>query len=414
MGGSDPGNSVETDGQQEGTTSIPEGTSLTPTPAPTAGDLPPVENAAQEADFEPAFVGQTRVNGTVTSTPLAVEIINDDLDSPWAVTPLPDGRLAVTEKGGTLRLVTANGDLSSKIEGFPQVDSRNQGGLLDVAPAPDFSDSRMLYFTLAERTGQGSLTAVGRGRLTEDESRIEDFEIVYRAGPYYDNSMHFGSRLLFDDGGNLFISTGERSDSRTRSRAQELDNGYGKIIHITPDGAPAPGAPFTDGVDADWTEIYSFGHRNVQGIDLHPETGELWVSEMGPRGGDELNLILPGKNYGWPEISYGIEYGGSSVGSGQAVLDGMEQPVYYWDPVIAPSGMTFYDSVEIPEWQNNLFIGGLRGSHIARLVIHENKVIAEERLLAAEGERFRDVTELDGILFAVTDSGLLYRIRKAN
>lgn len=405
------GKSTET-GRQG--TSAPGQDETEPAAAPTQADLPPVEDSSPEADFEPAFAGQTRVNGTATSTALTVEIINEDLDSPWAVTPLPDGRLAITEKGGTLRLATSDGEVSGKIEGFPLVDDRNQGGLLDVAPAPDFSDSRMLYFTLAERTGQGSLTAVGRGRLSDDESGIENFEIIYRAGPYYDNSMHFGSRLLFDADGNLFVSTGERSDSNTRTMAQKLDNGYGKIIHITPEGDPAPGAPFTDGADANWSEIYSYGHRNVQGMDLHPVTGDLWVSEMGPRGGDELNLILPGRNYGWPVISYGIEYGGGSVGSGQAVMDGMEQPVYYWDPVLAPSGMTFYDSDEIPEWQNNIFIGGLRGSHIARLVIYENRVIGEERLLASEGERFRDVAELGGALYSVTDSGLLYRISKSN
>ncbi len=323
---------------------------------------------------------------------------------------MPDGRLTITEKGGTLRIATTDGALSAKITGFPAVDDRSQGGLLDVEPAPDFTDSRMLYFTLAERTNQGSLTAVGRGRLSDDESQIENFEIVYRAEPYYNNSMHFGSRLLFDKDGNLFVSTGERSDARTRSLAQELDNGYGKIIHIIPDGQPAPGAPFVSGVPEQWREIYTYGHRNVQGMAFHPGTGDLWISEMGPRGGDELNLILPGGNYGWPLVSYGIEYSGAAIPGGATSREGVEEPVYYWDPVLAPSGMAFYDSNLIPEWQNNLFIAGLRGQHVARLLIVDQKVVGEERLLADQGQRFRDVEEMDGVLYIISDSNLLYRI----
>lgn len=374
-------------------------------------DLPPVEDLPPEADFEPAFAGQTRANGMATSTDLDIEIISDALSSPWAVKKLPDGRLAITEKRGTLRLATADGELSDPITGFPPVNDKGQGGLLDVEPAPDFESSRMLYFSLAEVYFSNSVTAVGRGRLADDESEIENFEIIYRAEPWLDNNLHYGSRVIFDEKSNLFISTGERSDSKVRHFAQDLSSGYGKIIHITPDGDPVPGSPFVEG--AHWPEVYSYGHRNVQGMDIHPVTGDLWISEMGPRGGDELNLILPGRNYGWPLVSYGIEYSGASVGSGEAHMAGMEEPVYYWDPVIAPSGMSFYDSDVIPEWQNNLFIGALRGQHIARLLIVDQRVVGEERLLADEGQRFRDVEEMDGALYAVTDSGWLYRIRKA-
>lgn len=378
--------------------------------APEEGALPPVETRDPNTNFEPAFEGQTRVAGVKTATPYAVIIIAEGLNSPWAVTSLPDGRLAITEKGGTLRIATTGGNVSSPITGFPEVDDRNQGGLLDVAPAPDFGSSRMLYFTLAERTSGGSLTAVGKGRLSDDETRIEDFRIIYRAIPYYNNSMHFGSRLLFDKKGHIFTTTGERSDLATRPNAQKLDTGHGKVVYITTEGEPVPGNPFI-GTEGALPEIYSYGHRNPQGLDIHPVTGELWLSEMGPRGGDEINLIQPGKNYGWPTITYGIEYNGNIIGDGITQMEGMEQPVYYWDPVLSPSGMAFYSSNAIPEWENNLFIGGLNSNHIARLVIKENKVVGEERLLAGEGQRFRDVADgNDGALYAVTDEGRLYRI----
>ncbi|SFK94191.1 Glucose/arabinose dehydrogenase, beta-propeller fold [Porphyromonadaceae bacterium KH3CP3RA] len=375
--------------------------------------LPPVETEKpNNPDFKPAFEGQTRVAGVKTTTPYEATVIADGLVKPWAVTPLPDGRLAITEKGGTMRIATTDGNVSTPITGFPEVDDRSQGGLLDVAPAPDFSSSRMLYFTFAERTAQGSLTAVGKGKLSDDETNIEDFRIIYRAIPYFDNSMHFGSRLLFDKNGHIFATTGERSDLATRPNAQKLNTGHGKVIYITTEGEPVPGNPFI-GTEGALPEIYSYGHRNPQGLDIHPVTGELWLSEMGPRGGDEVNLIKPGKNYGWPTITYGIEYSGNIIGEGITQKEGMEQPVYYWDPVFSPSGMAFYSSNAIPEWENNLFIGGLNTKHIVRLVIKDNKVTGEERLLANEGQRFRDVADgNDGALYAVTDEGRLYKISK--
>ena len=373
--------------------------------------LPPVETERPNSpDFKPAFEGQTRVAGVKTTTPYEAIVIADGLVKPWAVTTLPDGRLAITEKRGAMRIATTTGNVSSPITGFPEVDDRNQGGLLDVAPAPDFDNSRMLYFSFAERTPQGSLTAVGKGRLSDDETKIEDFRIIYRAIPYFDNSMHFGSRLLFDKNGHIFVTTGERSDLATRPNAQKLDTAHGKVIHITTEGEPVPGNPFI-GTEGALPEIYSYGHRNPQGLDIHPVTGELWLSEMGPRGGDEVNLIKPGKNYGWPTITYGIEYSGKIIGEGITQKEGMEQPVYYWDPVFSPSGMAFYSSNAVPEWENNLFIGGLSSKHIVRLVIKENKVTGEERLLANEGQRFRDVADgKEGALYAVTDEGRLYRI----
>lgn len=374
--------------------------------------LPPVETQDPNTSYKPAFDGQTRIAGVKTETPYSVTTLTSELESPWAVVELPDGRLAITEKGGTMRIVTKEGAVSEAITGFPEVDHRNQGGLLDVAPAPDFETSRLLYFSLAERTSEGSLTAVGKGRLSDDELVIENFTIIYRAIPYFDNSMHFGSRLTFDNAGNIFVTTGERSSLETRYNAQKLETAHGKVLHITPEGQPVDGNPFlnTPGV---LPEIYSYGHRNPQGLDIHPTTGEIWISEMGPRGGDEINLIKPGKDYGWPTITYGIEYNGNTIGDGITQHEGMEQPVYYWDPVLSPSGMTFYSSNAIPEWENNLFIGGLSSKHIARLVIRDNKVVGEERLLEDQNERIRDVEEgSDGALYAVTDSGKLFRIAK--
>ena len=382
------------------------------TPSGSDSIYSPVETQAPNADYKPAFEGQTRINGVKTSTPYEVKVIAVGFSNPWSVASLPDGRLAITEKAGKLKIVTKEGVVSDAITGFPEVDNRSQGGLLDVAPAPDFNTSRMLYFTFAERKPEGSLTAVGKGKLSADESKIENFEVIFRAIPYFDNSMHFGSRIVFDKKGNIFVSTGERSDLKTRPNAQLLDNGYGKVVYITTEGKPVESNPFINTSNA-LPEIFSYGHRNPQGLDIHPETGELWLSEMGPRGGDEINLIKPGKNYGWATIGYGIEYNGRKVGDGITQKEGMEQPVYYWDPVLSPSGMTFYSSDEIPEWNNNLFIGGLSSKHIARIVIEDNKVVGEERLLEKENQRFRDV-EMgnDGALYAVTDEGRLYRIAK--
>ena len=390
-------------------------TPVTENPTDSTSVLPPVETEAPNVDYKPAFEGQTRINGVKTKTPYEVQIIAQGLSNPWAVASLPDGRLIITEKKGNLRIVSTTGVVGDAITGLPDVDSRGQGGLLDVVTAPDFNTNRMLYFTLAEfakNKKDGSVTAVGKGKLSADEKRIENFEIIFRAIPYFDNSMHFGSRIVFDKKGNIFVSTGERSDMKTRPAAQLLDNGYGKIVYITTDGKPVKGNPFISNSNA-LPEIYSYGHRNVQGLDIHPTTGDLWASEMGPKGGDEINLIKPGKNYGWPTIGYGIEYNGKKVGSGITQKDGMEQPVYYWNPVLSPSGMTFYSSDIIAEWKDNLFIGGLSSKHIARIVLENNKVVGEERLLENENQRFRDVeTGKDGALYAVTDEGRLYRISK--
>jgi glucose/arabinose dehydrogenase len=372
----------------------------------------PVETLAPNADYKSAFVGQTRIKGVKTKTSFESKILTKSLKKPWGIALLSDGRLLITQKSGTLIIADPSGTLSEEIIGIPAVNDSGQGGLLDITIDPDFASNRMVYWTFSEKTKEGNLTAVAKGRLANDERSIENAAVIYRATPAYDGNLHYGSRILFDKTGNLIFSTGERSDIQTRPQAQYLNSALGKIIRITVDGTPAPGNPFAGNPKAR-PELYSYGHRNVQGLALHPQTGELWENEFGPRGGDEVNRIVAGKNYGWPIITYGIEYTGETIGGSKTQMEGMEQPVYYWDPVVSPSGMTFYSGGAIPEWENNLFIGGLSSQHIIRLVIQDNKVTGEERLLAKEGQRFRDIAQgKDGALYAITDSGRLYRISK--
>jgi glucose/arabinose dehydrogenase len=298
------------------------------------------------------------------------------------------------------------------ITGLPAVNASGQGGLLGVTTDPQFSSNRMVYWAFSENMSGGNLTALAKGTLSADEKRIENVSVIYRATPAYHGTLHYGGRVIFDRSGNLYLSTGERSDMVTRPQAQDLNSALGKIIRITKDGQPAPGNPFIGRAGAR-PELYSYGHRNVQGLALHPQTGDLWETEMGPRGGDELNLVQAGKNYGWHIITYGIEYSGQKVGAGITQQEGMEQPVYYWDPVLSPSGMTFYSADQVPEWKDNVFICGLNSNHIARLSLRNNKVVGEERLLSSEGQRFRDVAQgKDGALYAVTDEGRLYRLGK--
>ncbi|WP_239023048.1 PQQ-dependent sugar dehydrogenase [Pontibacter mangrovi] len=372
----------------------------------------PVESKAPNTAYRPAFPGQTRVAGVKSSTVYEGKVLTDGLESPWGLTSMPDGRLLITEKAGTMRIASLAGELSAPITGIPSVSADGQGGLLGVRLDPDFEQNRMVYWVFSEPLPEGTLTAVAKGRLSADETKIEGARVIYRATPAYEGTLHYGGRILFDEGGNLLVSTGERSDTLTRPQAQQLSSGLGKIVRITKEGEPARGNPF-EGQEGARPEIYSYGHRNVQGLAFHPETGDLWENEFGPRGGDELNRIEAGKNYGWPTITYGLEYSGEKVGEGIQQQEGLEQPVYYWDPSVSPSGMTFYSSDSIPEWKNNLFIGGLSGMHLVRLVLEESKVVGEERLLAGEKQRFRDITQgQDGALYAITDQGRLYRVYK--
>ena len=369
--------------------------------------LQPVETNAANTKYVPAFEGQTRVGGVKTRTEITSKVLSTGLNKPWGITPLPDGRLLITQKEGTMRINTTAGTLSEPITGIPAVNAAGQGGLLGLVVDPSFQDNRMIYWTFSENGSEGNVTAVAKGRLAADERTIENAIVIYRATPGYQGTLHYGSRILFDKTGNLIFSTGERSDLVTRPQAQQLNSSLGKVIRITTSGAAASGNPSFGGNGAK-PELYSYGHRNVQGLAIHPTTGDIWENEHGPRGGDELNVLTPGKNYGWPVISYGIEYSGEKIGQGITQKEDMEQPVYYWDPVIASCGMTFYNSDVISEWKNNLFIALLSGQHIARLIIKDKKVVGEERLLESEGQRFRDITQgKDGALYAITDSGRL-------
>ena len=373
------------------------------------GILPNPETSDKNSpEYQPAFAGQTRVAGVKTTTPYQVEVINSDLQKPWGIINLPDGRFLITSKTGYLNIVSSDGKATSKVEGLPKVDDKGQGGLLDVALDPDFATNRMIFWTFSEPVSGGNHTAVAKGKLSADEKTIENPTVIFRATPTYDGDKHYGSRLAFDQEGYLFVSTGERSDRETRPYAQKQDSYLGKILKITKDGKPAPGNPNIAG----WKpEIYSTGHRNPQGMAIDHK-GQVWDAEMGPRGGDEINLIQPGKNYGWGDVTYGIEYSGKKINNGTTKKEGTEQPVYYWDPSISMSGITFYTG-NIEEWKNNMMIGCLSGQKIIRLVIENNKVVGEEWLLTDKNDRIRDVLNgQDGNLYAVSDSGKLYKISK--
>jgi len=373
--------------------------------------LPPVETKEPNSKYKPAFAGQTRIGAVKTTTAYNVAKIAQDIKSPFAVVPMPDGRLFVTSKSGYAEIHDTSGALVKKITGFPEVVFAGQGGLLDVAFDPDYTNNKTIYWSFSEKYEPGNLMAVAKGQLNEAAGKVENPVVIFQATPALNSNNHFGSRLVFDKDGNLFASTGERSILEGRAQAQKLESHLGKVFKITKDGKPAPGNPFINTAGAA-QEVYSYGNRNVQGLDINPETCELWEFEFGPRGGDEVNIIRAGKNYGWPTITYGIEYSGEKIGDAIQQKEGMEQPVYYWDPVVSPSGISFYKGNAIPEWKNNLFISCLSGQHIARLVIKDNKVVGEERLLEDQKERFRDVAYLNDELYAVTDDGDLYKISK--
>jgi aldose sugar dehydrogenase len=366
----------------------------------------PVEIREQDAGFEPAFQGQTRAPGVRTTTPYDVRKVTDQLKKPWGIATLPDGRFLVTEKEGSMRIVSTNGQVSEKIAGIPEVVTGGQGGLLGLTLDPDFATNRTVYWVFTEKQNNGNLAAVAKGALSADGSRMENVRVIYRVTPAFSGDKHYGGRLAFDGSGNLFVTTGDRFDEERRVHSQDPSTGVGTLLRITKEGQPAPGNPFEAN-----PAVYSIGHRNAQGISFHPQTGELWLSEMGPKGGDELNRIEAGKNYGWPVIGYGVEYSGDKVRDGRTQQEGMEQPVYFWDPVLSPSGMTFYRGNAIPEWQNNLFICGLNSHHISRIVLESNRVVGEERLISDQQQRFRAITEgTDGALYAITDEGRLYRV----
>jgi aldose sugar dehydrogenase len=342
---------------------------------------------------------------------LRVETVARGLEHPWGLVFLPDGRLLVTERPGRLRSVDQDGRLSEPFADVPPVQARGQGGLLDVALDPRFAENRLVYLAYAEPgEGRTAGTAVARGRL--GEGRLEDVRVIYQQQPKVEGANHFGSRLIFARDGTLFVTQGERFDYR--DQAQDLSSGLGKLVRINPDGSVPRDNPFVGRAGAR-PEIWSYGHRNIQSAGLHPHTGQLWTVEHGARGGDELNRPEAGKNYGWPVISYGVHYSGAKIGEGPA-KPGMEQPVYYWDPVIAPSGMTFYTGEAFPGWQGSLLIGSLRPGLLVRLTLADGRVTGEERYLGDLGERIRDVRQgPDGRLYLLTDSrdGRILRVLPA-
>jgi glucose/arabinose dehydrogenase len=358
---------------------------------------------ANAPDQKPAFAGQTRAPYQTANVAFDVRAVAKDLEHPWAVAFLPDKRMLVTERPGRLRLIATDGTKSEPLAGLPKVAAEDQGGLLDVAVSPAFADDSFVYFTFSEPREGGNGTALARGKLVlEGTPRLDDVKVLWHQTPTLESSKHFGSRIVFAPDGNLFVTLGERSIIEGRRQAQRLDSAFGKIVRLRPDGTPVPDNPFI-GKEGALPEIWSFGHRNIQSAALHPQTKELWVVDHGARGGDEVNIARKGKDYGWPTITYGIEYSGGKIGDGLTQKEGMEQPLYYWDPVIAPSGATFYDGEAFPAWKGSLFVGALAGKHLARLTIDGERVVGEERLLVNRA-RIRDVrVGPAGTLFVVTD-----------
>ncbi|MGQ0572233.1 MAG: PQQ-dependent sugar dehydrogenase [Armatimonadota bacterium] len=333
------------------------------------------------------------------SAAVQVQTVARGLEHPWGLALLPGGRMLVTERPGRLRIAERDGRLSEPLAGVPQVFAQGQGGLLGVALSPSFAQDRFVYVSFAEPGEGGAGTAVARGRL--GERGLEGTEVVWRQIPKVSGPNHWGSRLVFRADGTLFVTLGDRFAHR--DRAQDLSVTLGKIVRINPDGSVPRDNPFV-GRPGARPEIWSYGHRNVQAAALHPQSGQLWTVEHGARGGDELNRPEGGKNYGWPVISYGVDYSGAKIGEGTA-KPGMEQPVYYWDPVIAPSGMAFYTGDALPQWKGSVFIGSLTPGLLVRLTLEEGRVAREERYLADLRERIRDVRQgPDGLLYLLTDS----------
>ena len=362
------------------------------------------------ATQKPAVAGQTDAPERKSNVAFDVVTVVEGLQNPWSVAFLPGGTMLITERPGRLRVLSADGKLSEPVAGLPAVDARSQGGLLDVALDPQFATNKLIYWSYAEpREGGVNNTAVARGVFVDDPAtpRVEKVEVIYHQTPSMNSPLHFGSRLVFGRDGTLFITQGDRSITEGRMQSQRMDGLLGKIARINPDGSIPKDNPFV-GKEGVRPEIWSIGHRNIQSATLHPTTGELWEVEHGTRGGDEINIARKGKDYGWPTIAYGIEYRGGQITGGITAQDGMEQPLYYWDPVIAPSGMVFYTGTLFPAWKGSLFVGGHQTNDLVRLTVEGDKVVGEERLLKdlqPKPERVRDVRQgPDGAIYVLTDS----------
>ncbi|RUT30332.1 PQQ-dependent sugar dehydrogenase [Arsenicitalea aurantiaca] len=369
-----------------------------------AGGAPVETNPPNAPEQEPAFEEQTRAPQPADMPETATEVFAEGLPHAWAMEFLPDGRVLVNAKAGVMHVVDTEGNVGPEITGLPDVHAQGQGGLLDLALAPDFESSNRIFFSFAEPREDGNGTSVGRATLVLDEDgggTLEDVEVIFRQTPSYDGNLHFGSRLVFNDEGELFVTVGERSDPEPRVQAQELESGLGKVFRIDETGAAISDNPFVE-VEGALPEIWSLGHRNVQAATLDGEN-RLWIVEHGPRGGDELNQPQPGINYGWPEVTYGIEYSGDPVGEGITRSAETEQPVYYWDPVIAPSGMAYYEGDEFPEWEGAFLVGGLVSTGIVVIHVEDDRVVSEERVPLEA--RVRDVrVGPDGAVYALTEN----------
>ncbi len=381
--------------------------------APGAGA--PLETRPRNAtSYEPAFPGQTRAPGIRDGVKIQVQEVAKGLRLPWAVEILPDGRFLVNERGGTMRIVSADGKLT-EVTGVPPVLAQGQGGLLDVALDPAFATNRTIYFSYSEPREGGNGTNLAKAVLNESggSASLSGVAVIFRQMPTFQSTLHFGSRIAFAPDGKLFLTLGERSLPASRVQAQDLGSHFGKVIRINTDGSAPADNPFAGRAGAK-PEIWSYGHRNVQGAAIDSATGKLWTVEHGPRGGDELNHPEAGKNYGWPVITYGVDYPGPPIGEGIQKKEGMEQPVYYWDPVIAPSGLIVYRGALFPQWQGSIFIGGMNPGKLVRLQMDGDRVAGEEWLLTDLNERIRDVQQgPDGSIYVATDGGRLLRVRPA-
>ena len=385
----------------------PPATQTADTAQPAAAGQPgePLETREPNGkDFKPAFAGQTRIASLKSDFELDVSEVAKNVASGWGFEFLPDQRIIVTERQGNIRIVGKDGQLSAPLKGLPKVFFEGQGGLLDVALDPQFPNNRTLYWSYAEPRGdEGNGTALAKGVLSADETSIEQVQVIFRQMPTFKSNLHFGSRIVFTPDGKLFLTLGERSMPESRVHSQDLNSHFGKVVRLNLDGSVPADNPFVGRNDTK-PEIWSYGHRNIQAATLDGQ-GKLWTIEHGPRGGDELNQPQPGKNYGWPVITYGIEYAGPKIGDGITQKEGMEQPVYYWDPVIAPSGMIVYNGSMFPEWQGNIFVGGMASMKLVRLKLENDKVVGEEWLLRDRG-RVRDVRQgPDGAIYVLLESG---------
>lgn len=376
----------------------------------------PQSAAAQVADPRPpnatsqtpAMPGQTDATEKKLGVAFDVVTVAEGLQNAWGLAFLPDGRMLVTERPGRLRIVSADGKMSEPVAGLPAVDARGQGGLLDVALDPAYAKNNIIYVSFSEpHDGGVNNTAVAKGKLVDGAApKLEDVHVIYHQAPTLNSTLHFGSRLIFGRDGTLFVTQGERSITEGRMQAQRMDGLLGKIVRINTDGSIPKDNPFV-GKDGVRPEIWSLGHRNIQAAALNPTTGELWEVEHGTRGGDEINIARKGLDYGWPTIAYGIEYRGGPITGGVTHQEGMQQPVYYWDPVIGPSGMAFYTGNLFPAWKDSLFIGGHATLDLVRVTVKDNKVVDEERLLKdlqPKPERIRDVRQgPEGAIYLLTD-----------